>query len=99
MTATNPQQQLAKSTSWLAQMKSNAECAGCSATELAHTVQERYSKPLDELTVSEAQTLAWEYAAICHRKAEAAWAARTPMNGLHYHDCITCYEPVILPPR
>jgi hypothetical protein len=94
MSAAKQQQQLAKTTSWLAQLRVNAEYAGCNATELAQVAQERYGKPLDALTVEEAQTLAWEYGGICNRKAEAARAARTPMSGPHFHDCLSCGGPV-----
>ena len=94
MTATAPQERLAKTTSWLAQLKGNAEWAGFTATDAAQKAQERYGKPLDELTVSEAQTLAWEYSDISKQKAEAARAARTPQNGLHSHPCFQCDGPV-----
>jgi hypothetical protein len=94
MSATKQQQQLAKGTSWLAQLRANAGYAGFTATELAQAAQERYGKPPDELTVEEAQTLAWDYSDICHRKAEAARAARTPVSGPHSHACITCCDPV-----
>ena len=94
MSATKQQQQLAKTTSWLAQLKGNAEWAGFNLAHVEQLARERYGKPLDELTVTEAQTLAWEYADIGRRKAEAEGAARTPVNGPHSHDCFTCYEPV-----
>src|SRR6185503_5917170 len=83
MTAAAPQERLAKTTSWLAQLKGNAEWAGFTAEDAAQKAQERYGKPLDELTVSEAQTLAWEYSDISKQKAEAARAARNPQHGLH----------------
>jgi hypothetical protein len=91
MSATEQQQQLAKGTSWLAQLRVNAEYAECDASALA---QERFNKPLDTLTVAEAQTLVWELNAILLQKAEARKAARIPISGPHCHDCITCYEPV-----
>jgi hypothetical protein len=91
MSATKLQQQLAIETSWLAQLRVNAEYAECDASALA---RERFNKPLDALTVAEAQTLAWEYAEISHRKAEAERAARTPINGPHSHPCFQCGEPV-----
>jgi hypothetical protein len=94
MTATATQERLAKTTSWLAQLKGNAEWAGFTATDAAQKAQERYGKPLDELIVSEAQTLAWEYSDISKQKAEAARAARTPQNGLHSHPCFQCDGPV-----
>jgi hypothetical protein len=94
MSAAKQQQQLAKTTSWLAQLRVNAEYAGCNATELARVAQQRYGKPLDALTVEEAQALAWEYGGICNRKAEAERAARTPISGPHSHECITCGRPV-----
>jgi hypothetical protein len=58
MTTTKQQQQLAKATSWLAQLGVNAENARFKATDVAQVAQERYNKPLDALTVEEAQTLA-----------------------------------------
>ena len=91
MSATKQQQQLAKGTSWLAQLRVNAEYAGCDASTL---VQDRLSKPLDTLTLAEAQTLVWELNGILQQKDEAKKAARTPVNGPHSHDCISCYEPV-----
>jgi hypothetical protein len=94
MSAAKLQQQLAKTTSWLAQLKGNAEWAGFNVAHVEQLARERYGKPLDELTVTEAQTLAWEYADIGRRKAEANRAARTPISGPRTHDCITCYEPV-----
>jgi len=90
MSATAPQERLAKITSWLAQLKGNAEWAGFTAEDAAQKAQERYGKPLDELTVTEAQTLAWEYSDISKLKAEAARAALTPQNGLHSHPCFQC---------
>ena len=95
MTATAPQERLAKTTSWLAQLKANAEWAGFTAADATRKAQERYGKALDELTVSEAQTLAWEYSDISQQKAEAAKAARTTQNGLHSHPCFQCDGPVI----
>ena len=94
MSAAATQQRLAKTTSWLAQLKGNAENSGFTATDVAQTSQERYGKPLDELTVTEAQTLAWEYSDISQQKAEAARAARTPQNGAHSHPCFQCDGPV-----
>jgi hypothetical protein len=94
MSAAKQQQQLAKTTSWLAQLRSDAEWAGFNVTHVEQSSRERYDKSLDALTVGEAQTLAWEYADIGRRKAEAERAARTPMSGPHTHDCISCYEPV-----
>jgi hypothetical protein len=94
MTATSPQQRLAKTTSWLAQLKGNAEWAGFTAADVVQKAQERYGKPLDELTVTEAQTLAWEYSDIGEQKAEAERAARTPQNGPHSHPCFQCDGPV-----
>jgi hypothetical protein len=82
------QQQLAKTTSWLAQLKANARWAGFDLPHIEQSAKERYCKPLDELTVEEAQTLAWEYANLGSRKAEAERAARTPINGPHYHPCL-----------
>jgi hypothetical protein len=52
------QQQLAKETSWLAQLKGNADWAGLNVTHVEQSARERYGKVLDELTVTEAQTLA-----------------------------------------
>jgi hypothetical protein len=94
MTATAPQERLAKTTSWLAQLKGNAEWAGFTATDVAQKAQERYGKLLDELTVTEAQTLAWEYSDISKQKAEAAKAARTPQTNSHSHPCFQCDGPV-----
>ncbi|MGA9771823.1 MAG: hypothetical protein WBV94_22525 [Blastocatellia bacterium] len=94
MSATATQERLAKTTSWLAQLKGNAEHAGFTATDAAQKAQERYGKPLDELTVTEAQTLAWEYSDISKQKAEAARAALTPQNGSHSHPCFQCDGPV-----
>jgi hypothetical protein len=91
MSATKQQQQLAKGTSWLAQLKVNAEYAGCDAGVLA---QDRFNKTLDTLTLAEAQTLVWELNGILQQKAKGKKAARTPVNGLHSHGCISCYEPV-----
>jgi hypothetical protein len=91
VSATKLQQQLAKETSWLAQLRVNAEYAECDASALA---QERFNKPLNALTVAEAQTLAWELNSIIQHKAEARRAARTPVSGPHSHACITCSEPV-----
>ena len=95
MSATAPRERLAKTTSWLAQLKGNAEWAGFTAEHAAQKAQERYCKPLDGLTVSEAQTLAWEYSDIGQQKAEAEQAARTPQNGRHSHACFQCGGPVI----
>ena len=94
MTATKPQERLAKTTSWLAQLKCNAEWAGFTEADAAQKAQERYGKPLDELTVTEAQTLAWEYSDISKQKAEAARAALTPKDGAHSHLCFQCDGPV-----
>ncbi|MGA9770309.1 MAG: hypothetical protein WBV94_14820 [Blastocatellia bacterium] len=94
MSATATQQRLAKTTSWLAQLKGNAEHAGFTEEDAAQKAQERYGKPMDELTVSEAQTLAWEYSDISQQKAEAARAARIPQNGAHSHPCFQCDGPV-----
>lgn len=94
MSATKQQQQLAKATSWLAQLKGNAEWAGFNVTQVEQSARERYSKSLDALTVEEAQTLAWEYADIGRQKAEVEREARTSLSGLHSHPCITCDEPV-----
>ena len=58
MTVTSPKQRLAKTTSWLGQLTVNAECAGFTATDLAQTAQQRNGKPMDELTLTEAETLA-----------------------------------------
>ena len=91
MSATKQQQQLAKGTSWLAQLRVNAEYAGCDASLLA---QDRLNKTLDTLTLAEAQTLVWELNGILQQKAEEKEAGRTPVNGPHCHDCISCYEPV-----
>ena len=93
-TAKATQERLAKTTSWLAQLRGNAEWAGFTAEHTAQKAQERYGKQLDELTVSEAQTLAWEYSDISQQKAEAARAALTPLNGLHSHSCFQCAGPV-----
>jgi hypothetical protein len=67
MSATKQQCQLAKGTSPLVQLRVNAEYAGCSAKEVTETIQERYGKQLNALTVEEAQILAWEYAEISRR--------------------------------
>jgi hypothetical protein len=83
MSAAATQQRLAKTTSWLAQLKGNAEHAGFTAEDTAQKAQERYGKPMDELTVTEAQTLAWEYSDISQQKAEAVRAAMNPQNGSH----------------
>jgi hypothetical protein len=94
MSAAKQQQQLAKTTSWLAQLRGNAEWAGFNVTHVEQSARERYGKPLDALTVEEAQALAREYGRVCDRKAEAERAARTPISGPHSHECITCGRPV-----
>ncbi|MFP5262382.1 MAG: hypothetical protein ACLGJB_10805 [Blastocatellia bacterium] len=91
MTATKQQQQLAKGTSWLAQLRVNAEYAECDASALA---QERFNKTLDTLTLEEAQTLVWELNGILNHRAEAEKAARVPVSGPHSHECITCGRAV-----
>lgn len=90
MSATATQQRLAKTTSWLAQLRVNAQYAGFTAAEVAQTAQERYGKPMDELTVTEAETLAWEYIDICRQKAAAR---RAQPSSEHRHYCASCSRP------
>jgi hypothetical protein len=91
MSATKRQEQLVKGTSWLTQLRVNAEYAECDASVLA---QERFKKPRGDLTVVGAQALVWELNGIIQRKAEAKKTARTPVSGPHSHICNTCDESV-----
>lgn len=94
MSATKQQERLAKETSWLAQLRGNAQWAGFSLEHLAATASERYGKPLQQLTVTEAETLAWEYAELGREKRKIERAARTPINGRHSHPCFDCGSSV-----
>jgi len=95
MSATRQQEQLAKTTSWLAQLKGNAEWAGFTVEQVEQTARERYGKALDALTVAEAIELARHYAEIGRRKAEAERAKQVPINGPHLHECISCSKPIL----
>jgi hypothetical protein len=94
MSATATQERLAKTTSWLAQLKGNAVWAGCTVEDAQRAAIEKYGKPLIELTVTEARDIAWDFAEIGRQKAEAERAARTPQNGPHSHPCFQCDGPV-----